>query len=183
MENKNIIGIVGGMGPSTGIDLFQKIINLTNATNDYEHLPVSLISEPNLISDRTKFLMGEIKINPAIAISKLINKLYFQQATIIGMPCNTAHSPKIFNEILKRIPNNIQLINMIDSVCKFIKEKYPLYKNIGILLTDHNVRETLKIVDKVYILNEGTIFFEGNPEDAIKNEKIKKFYLGSNFSI
>ena len=56
-------------------------------------------------------------------------------------------------------------------------------KNIGILLTDHNVRETLKIVDKVYILNEGAIFFEGNPEEAVKNEKIKKFYLGSNFSI
>ena len=56
-------------------------------------------------------------------------------------------------------------------------------KNIGILITDHNVRETLKIVDKVYILNEGAIFFEGNPEKAIKNEKIKKFYLGSNFSI
>jgi len=36
-------------------------------------------------------------------------------------------------------------------------------KNIGILITDHNVRETLKIVDKVYIVNEGTIFFEGNP--------------------
>ena len=56
-------------------------------------------------------------------------------------------------------------------------------KNIGILITDHNVRETLKIVDKVYILNEGAIFFEGDPEKAIKNEKIKKFYLGSNFSI
>ena len=56
-------------------------------------------------------------------------------------------------------------------------------KNIGILITDHNVRETLKIVDKVYILNEGSIFFEGNPESAIKNEKIKNFYLGSNFSI
>ena len=56
-------------------------------------------------------------------------------------------------------------------------------KNIGILITDHNVRETLKIVDKVYILNEGSIFFEGNPENAIKNEKIKNFYLGSNFSI
>ncbi len=56
-------------------------------------------------------------------------------------------------------------------------------KNIGILITDHNVRETLKIVDKVYILNEGAIFFEGNPEEAVKNEKIKKFYLGPNFSI
>ena len=56
-------------------------------------------------------------------------------------------------------------------------------KNIGILVTDHNVRETLKIVDKVYIVNEGAVFFEGNPNDAINNEKIKNFYLGSNFSI
>ena len=56
-------------------------------------------------------------------------------------------------------------------------------KNIGILITDHNVRETLKIVDKVYVINEGAVFFEGNPQDAINNEKIKNFYLGSNFSI
>ncbi len=56
-------------------------------------------------------------------------------------------------------------------------------KNIGILITDHNVRDTLKIVDRVYVVNEGTIFFEGNPNDAINNEKIKNFYLGSNFSI
>jgi lipopolysaccharide export system ATP-binding protein len=56
-------------------------------------------------------------------------------------------------------------------------------KNIGILITDHNVRETLKIVDKVYIVNEGAVFFEGNPIDAINDEKIKNFYLGSNFSI
>ena len=56
-------------------------------------------------------------------------------------------------------------------------------KNIGILITDHNVRETLSIVDKVYIVNEGAIFFEGTPKDAINNENIKKFYLGSNFSI
>ena len=56
-------------------------------------------------------------------------------------------------------------------------------KNIGVLITDHNVRETLKIVDKVYIVNEGTIFFEGLPENAISNEKIRKFYLGSEFNL
>ena len=55
-------------------------------------------------------------------------------------------------------------------------------RNIGVLITDHNVRETLKIVDKVYIVNEGAIFFEGKPEEAVRNEKIKKFYLGSQFS-
>ena len=56
-------------------------------------------------------------------------------------------------------------------------------RDIGILITDHNVRETLKIVDKVYIVNEGAIFFEGDPISAVKDEKIKKFYLGSNFQL
>ena len=56
-------------------------------------------------------------------------------------------------------------------------------KNIGVLITDHNVRETLNIVDKVYIVNEGAIFFEGDPQDAIRDEKIKKFYLGSKFTL
>ncbi len=56
-------------------------------------------------------------------------------------------------------------------------------KNIGVLITDHNVRETLKIVDKVYIVNEGSIYFEGSPDEAVKNENIKKFYLGSEFKI
>jgi len=56
-------------------------------------------------------------------------------------------------------------------------------KNIGVLITDHNVRETLKIIDKVYIVNEGSIYFEGSPEDAVRNENIKKFYLGSDFKI
>ena len=56
-------------------------------------------------------------------------------------------------------------------------------RNIGVLITDHNVRETLKIVDKVYIVNEGSIFFEGLPIDAIQNDKIRKFYLGSEFQL
>ena len=69
-------------------------------------------------------------------------------------------------------------IEEIKIIIKKLKDR-----NIGILITDHNVRETLKIVDRVYIVNEGTIFFEGKPENAIKDEKIKKFYLGTSFSI
>ena len=56
-------------------------------------------------------------------------------------------------------------------------------KNIGVLITDHNVRETLKIIDKVYIVNEGEIYFEGSPDEAVRNKNIKKFYLGSDFKI
>ena len=69
-------------------------------------------------------------------------------------------------------------IDEIKIIIKKLKQK-----NIGILITDHNVRETLKIVDKVYIVNEGSIFFEGLPENAVKDEKIKKFYLGSEFNL
>ena len=69
-------------------------------------------------------------------------------------------------------------IEEIKLIIKKLKEK-----NIGVLITDHNVRETLKIVDKVYIVNEGAIFFEGNPEDAVEDEKIKKIYLGSQFKL
>ena len=69
-------------------------------------------------------------------------------------------------------------IEEIKIIIKKLKQK-----NIGVLITDHNVRETLKIVDKVYIVNEGMIYFSGNPEEAISDERIKKFYLGSDFSI
>ena len=69
-------------------------------------------------------------------------------------------------------------IEEIKIIIKKLKDK-----NIGVLITDHNVRETLKIVDKVYIVNEGSIFFEGLPKDAISNDKIKKFYLGSEFNL
>ena len=69
-------------------------------------------------------------------------------------------------------------IEEIKIIIKKLKQK-----NIGVLITDHNVRETLKIVDKVYIVNEGMIFFSGNPSEAISDDRIKKFYLGSNFSI
>ena len=56
-------------------------------------------------------------------------------------------------------------------------------KHIGVLITDHNVRETLKIIDKVYIVNEGGIYFEGSPDEAVRNKKIKKCYLGADFKI
>ena len=69
-------------------------------------------------------------------------------------------------------------IEEIKTIIKKLKEK-----NIGILITDHNVRETLKIVDRVYIVNEGAIYFEGTPNEAINNEKIKKFYLGTRFTL
>ena len=54
-------------------------------------------------------------------------------------------------------------------------------KNIGILITDHNVDETLAITDRAYILVEGKILFQGTADELAHNEKVKKVYLGNNF--
>ena len=55
------------------------------------------------------------------------------------------------------------------------------YKNIGVLITDHNVRETLGICDRAYIVNQGEIFASGVPRDIVANQKVKEIYLGKNF--
>ena len=54
-------------------------------------------------------------------------------------------------------------------------------KGIGVLITDHNVRETLKIVDKAYILHDGKVLMSGIPSEVIKDNTVKKIYLGENF--
>lgn len=54
-------------------------------------------------------------------------------------------------------------------------------RGLGVLVTDHNVRETLGICDRAYILNDGVMLAEGMPEQIISNEDVKKVYLGKNF--
>lgn len=56
-------------------------------------------------------------------------------------------------------------------------------KGIGIIITDHNVRETLEIVDRAYILFGGEIICQGTPKDIVKNEKVRQVYLGKDFEI
>ena len=56
-------------------------------------------------------------------------------------------------------------------------------KGIGVIITDHNVRETLEIVDRAYILFDGKIICHGNPKDIVKNEQVRQVYLGKDFEI
>jgi len=54
---------------------------------------------------------------------------------------------------------------------------------IGILITDHNVRETIKMVDRVYIISEGKVLAQGKPEDVVRIKEVKKTYLGEEFEL
>ena len=69
-------------------------------------------------------------------------------------------------------------VNAIQDIIRHLKKR-----GIGVLITDHNVRETLSIVDKAYILNDGKILLEGEPDMIATHPLAKKFYLGEEFSM
>jgi len=66
-----------------------------------------------------------------------------------------------------------------------IKEiiRYLVKQKIGVIITDHNVRETLDICDRAYIVNEGAVLASGSPDDIIKNPSVRKVYLGDHFKL
>ena len=56
-------------------------------------------------------------------------------------------------------------------------------RGIGVLITDHNVRETLEIIDRAYILHDGQVLMEGTPRDIVEDEGVRRVYLGERFSL
>jgi len=66
----------------------------------------------------------------------------------------------------------------IQKIIRFLKER-----RIGILITDHNVRETLGICDRAYIINDGSVLARGKPDDIVYNESVRRVYLGENFRL
>ncbi|MBP9673543.1 MAG: LPS export ABC transporter ATP-binding protein [Bacteriovoracaceae bacterium] len=67
-------------------------------------------------------------------------------------------------------------VHDIQQIIKELKKR-----NIGVLITDHNVRETLQIVDRAYIMNSGELLVSGTPEEILQSEAARKFYLGDEF--
>jgi len=66
----------------------------------------------------------------------------------------------------------------IQRTIRFLRER-----RIGVLITDHNVRETLGICDRAYIINEGSVLAAGKPEEIVYNENVRRVYLGEHFRL
>ena len=66
----------------------------------------------------------------------------------------------------------------IQRIIRFLRER-----GIGVLITDHNVRETLGICDRAYIINEGSVLASGKPEEIVYNENVRRVYLGEHFRL
>jgi lipopolysaccharide export system ATP-binding protein len=69
-------------------------------------------------------------------------------------------------------------VNDIRDIISHLKDR-----GIGVLITDHNVRDTLEIVDRAYILHEGEVLREGSPADIVSDEDVRRVYLGERFSL
>ncbi len=126
MKNKPVIGIVGGLGPYAGMDLERKVFDSVNATCDQDYPEVVMISASNLIPDRTYYIMHPETENPCTGIEYVIQKLALAGATHIAIPCNTAHSPIIMNQVKQflRISGlNVNLLNIVEETYKYVKEK------------------------------------------------------------
>ena len=137
------IGVVGGVGPFAGIDLLGKIAAQTVAEQDQDHLTVLNWSQPGTIVDRTKFLSGEVAENPAFALAEQVQQLAQMGAGVVGIPCNTAHAPRIFERIraeLAAIGCDVLLLHMIEEVGRFLQKNLPEVKKIGVLSTTGTYR-------------------------------------------
>ena len=71
----------------------------------------------------------------------------------------------------------ISIADIRDLICGLKK------RGIGVLITDHNVRETLEIVDRAYIIYDGRVLFTGSPEELVADESVRRLYLGEGFSL
>jgi lipopolysaccharide export system ATP-binding protein len=71
----------------------------------------------------------------------------------------------------------LSISDIRDLICELQK------RGIGVLITDHNVRETLDIVDRGYIIYDGRVLFAGSPDDLVKDENVRRLYLGESFSL
>lgn len=69
-------------------------------------------------------------------------------------------------------------INDVRELVRHLKDR-----GIGVLITDHNVRETLDIIDRAYIIHGGTVLMEGSPDDIVNNREVRRVYLGEKFSL
>ncbi len=132
------IGIIGGVGPYAGVELARKILENTLAEKDQDYLPTLMISTPGRIEDRTRFLLGKATVNPAHAMFHNFRELEASGASVIGIPCNTAHARPIMDALQKLLGecgSSARLLDMITETAGFLTNECPSVKAVGVLST------------------------------------------------
>jgi aspartate racemase len=145
-SKREVIGVVGGMGPLAGVRLVKLITRLTPANRDQDHPDIVLVSMPGRISDRTEFLLGHSKENPAAAVAECVETLARAGATCVGVACNSVHAPPIWDDItgtLARHGCNITLLHLIEEAGLEIAARLAPGSKVGVLGTTGTIRSDL----------------------------------------
>ena len=131
------------------------------------HNKQEIAAEVNRLLDDLN--IGHIKDSPAVALSG-------GERRRVEIARVLATKPRFI--LLDEPFAGVDPIAVIDiqNIIAFLKER-----GIGVLITDHNVRETLRICDRAYIISEGSVLATGLPEELVQNECVREVYLGENF--
>ncbi len=165
------VGIIGGMGPKATVDFLQKVISLTPAKKDQEHLRMMLTMNPQ-IPDRTDAILHKKK-SPLGELTKSAKVLEQSGVHFIVIPCVTAHF------WLKEIQNNIAVpvLSLLDVTLEKITKEATSVKNIGILTTTGTIQA--RIFDSLFHPKGYRIIYPGEEvQDRFVMEGIYRIKMG-----
>lgn len=135
--SKQIIGILGGMGPQATCDLFQKLIDATPATSDQEHVHIIIDNNPQ-IPDRTKGIQGTGP-DPVPELVATAKRLAAAGCNFVLIPCNTAHY------YAKQVEEKagVTVLSMIETVAEVAAQRLPKGATVGIVATNGTLQTGL----------------------------------------
>lgn len=131
-DRRKTVGIIGGMGPLATVDLFSKIVRLTKAGRDQDHLHV-IIDNNTAIPDRTRAILADGE-DPLPQLAASADRLYHAGADFLVMPCNTAHYYHAALSERAKLP----ILNMLEETARFLAKRG--VRRAGLLATDGTVR-------------------------------------------
>jgi len=126
--NEKVVGILGGMGPEATVDLLQRIICLTPAVDDIDHIRCIVDNNPKVPS-RIKAIIEGDGANPGPCLSDMGQRLESYGADFLAIACNTAHAYYEYVDGAVNIP----VIHLIKLVVDHVRERYPQIRRVGIL--------------------------------------------------
>lgn len=126
------------MGPYAGVDLAAKLVEQCEASRDQDFVPFVLSTVPTSTVCRSGYLSGREKVSPANGIFAAIKELAACDVDVVGIPCNTAYVPEIFDEVKSRVDESglpLRLLHIVDEVMNHLSLYHQEVKRVGVLST------------------------------------------------
>lgn len=163
VNNKQVVGILGGMGPFATASFFQKILELTPAKKDWEHIHVVIDSHPHIPSRSRHYLYGEA--SPIPEMIKACRRMQVYPVDFIAIPCNSASA------FLKEVQAEVEvpILNIMEITANALKKAFPGIKRVAVMGGVVTYRE--KIYEE-YLVSNGMIPVHHNEKIQSSIEEI-----------